>query len=150
GAESRSEGRSEENERTEQSPGRGAGGGVGAESRSEGRSEENERTERSPGRGAGGGVGAESRSEGRSEENERSSPRADGLGAAMTARPPRASTRSDGKRPKARAQTQGGSNDRARPSLVPTDQFESIGDDEVVEETALPEVPQLRLLVHEG
>lgn len=66
----------------------------------------------------------------------------------MTARPPRASTK--GGRAKPRAATHGGK----RPaSLLPTDQFERIADDDVVgviELGELPEVPQLRLLVLEA
>jgi AmiR/NasT family two-component response regulator len=86
----------------------------------------------------------------------------------MSGRPPRASTRGDGKRAKSRGMTQGDRAERvdrgvdrgverperlAKPraaSLSPTDQFERISDDEVVEETEVPEVPQLRLLVIEG
>jgi hypothetical protein len=67
----------------------------------------------------------------------------------MTARPPRATTKGEGRRPKPRGQTQG---ERARrpASLLPTDQFERIADDDVVEVAELPEVPQLRLLVLEA
>ena len=75
----------------------------------------------------------------------------------MTARPPRASTRSDARRAKSRGQSQGERAERAekgRPaSILQTDRFERVADDdvvEVVEDTELPVVPQLRLLVHEG
>jgi hypothetical protein len=71
----------------------------------------------------------------------------------MTTRPPRASTKGDGKRPKARGATQGDRPDkpdkRRSPSVVPTDPFERIAD-EVVEDTARAEIPQLRMLVLEG
>ncbi len=71
----------------------------------------------------------------------------------MSQRPPRASTKGgDGKRPKTRGGTHA---DRTRAQsidiqILSTDGFEKIGDDEVVEETALPEIPQLQLLVHDG
>jgi hypothetical protein len=81
----------------------------------------------------------------------------------MTTRPPRATTRSDGKRPKTRGATQGEKPDkpdkpekvdkpekRRAASIVPTDPFERIAEDAVIEETALPEVPQLRMGVLEG
>src|SRR6185503_15300872 len=81
--------------------------------------------------------------EGRSEDNERA--------ILMTARPPRASTKGDGRRSKGRAQTQGERVEKGRAaSILQTDRFERVDDDEVVEETELPVVPQLRLLVHEG
>ena len=81
----------------------------------------------------------------------------------MTARPPRASTKGDGRRPKPRGATQSDRDrveqphvdpqrlDRRRAaSVVPTDRYEAIEDDEVVEETERRDVPQLRLLVLEG
>src|SRR5262245_40844304 len=69
----------------------------------------------------------------------------------MTARPPRASTRGDARRPKGRAATQGDRADKARAtSILQTDRFMRVDDDEVLEESELPEVPQLRLLVYEG
>jgi GGDEF domain-containing protein len=69
----------------------------------------------------------------------------------MTARPPRASTRGEGKRPKSRGMTHGDKVDKRRAaSVVPTDQFERVSDDEVLEETELPEVPQLRIGVLEA
>jgi hypothetical protein len=66
----------------------------------------------------------------------------------MTARPPRASTKGD-RRSKPRAQTQGDRQVRAA-SIVQTDRFERVDDAEVVEETELPAVLQLRVLVYEG
>jgi CheY-like chemotaxis protein len=78
----------------------------------------------------------------------------------MTTRPPRAPTRSDGKRPRTRGATQAEKPDkpekpekpekRRAASIVPTDRFERIADDAVVEETALPEVPRLRMGVLES
>jgi len=78
----------------------------------------------------------------------------------MTTRPPRASTKGDGKRPKTRGSTQAEKPDRPdRPdkpskrrssSVIPTDQFERVRDEEVVEVTELPEVTQLRMLVLEA
>lgn len=73
----------------------------------------------------------------------------------MTARPPRASTKGEGRRPKTRGSTQGERpgerpDKRRAQSIVPTDRFERIDDDEVLEETELPAVPQLRLMVFEG
>jgi DNA-binding response OmpR family regulator len=78
----------------------------------------------------------------------------------MTTRPPRAPTKGDGKRPKVRGATQADKADkpdkpdkpdkRRPPSIVPTEQYERIADDAVVEETELPEVPQLRVLVFES
>src|SRR6185503_19244882 len=66
--------------------------------------------------------------EGRSEDNERT--------ILMTARPPRASTKGDGRRSKGRAQTQGDRVEKGRAaSILQTDR---------------PVVPQLRLLAHEG
>jgi two-component system, cell cycle response regulator len=67
----------------------------------------------------------------------------------MTARPPRASTKGDAKRPKGRAATHGDKVARA-PSVIPTGRFERVADDDLVEETDLSEVPQLRMLVYEG
>jgi hypothetical protein len=67
----------------------------------------------------------------------------------MTARPPRASTKGDAKRPKGRAATHGDKVVRA-PSVIQTDRFEHIADDDLLEETELPHVPQLRMLVYEG
>lgn len=69
----------------------------------------------------------------------------------MTTRSPRASTKGDGRRTRVRGQTQG---DKDRPSkraimLPGTDPFERILDDEIVESTDVPPVPQLRLLVLE-
>jgi hypothetical protein len=66
----------------------------------------------------------------------------------MTARPPRASTKGDAKRPKGRAQTQGDKVVRS-PSIIQTDRFEPI-DDDLLDELAAPEVAQLRVLVFEG
>lgn len=75
----------------------------------------------------------------------------------MTTRPPRAATKSDTRRARTRGATQGEKAEKAdKPdkrraaSIVPTDRFERISDDAVVEETALPEVPQLRMLVLES
>src|SRR5712675_706058 len=75
----------------------------------------------------------------------------------MTTRPPRASTKGDGKRPKTRGATQSDKSDKAdkrrSASIIPTDQFERIADDdvvEIVEVAELPEVAQLRVLVLEG
>jgi hypothetical protein len=78
----------------------------------------------------------------------------------MTTRPPRASTKGDGKRAKTRGATHAEKPERPEPaarpdkrrsaSVISTDQFERIADDEVVEETELPEPPQLRMLVLEG
>lgn len=80
----------------------------------------------------------------------------------MTTRPPRASTKGDGRRPRTRGATHGDKPDkpdkpgkperdkRRLPSVVPTDQFERIADDEVVEVTELPEARQLRMLVLEA
>ena len=71
----------------------------------------------------------------------------------MTTRPPRASTKGFGKRPKTRGATQGERPDkpdkRRSPSVVPTDPFERIAD-EGGEDTARAEIPQLRMLVLEG
>src|SRR5215212_7193224 len=67
----------------------------------------------------------------------------------MTARPPPASTKGDAKRPKGRAATQGDKVVRA-PSVIQTGRFERVADDDLVEETELAEVPQLRMLVYEG
>ena len=71
----------------------------------------------------------------------------------MTTRPPRASTKGDGKRPKTRGATQGERPDkpdkRRSTSVVPTDPFECIAD-EGVEDTARAEILQLRMLVLEG
>jgi hypothetical protein len=66
----------------------------------------------------------------------------------MTSRPPRASTRGEGKRARSRGATHGGG--RRAASVVPTDQFERVSDDEVLEETELPEVPQLRVGILES
>ena len=97
----------------------------------------------------------------------------------MTTRPPRATTKGgDGRRTRPRGATQGGKPDRPdrperpdpsdrperpdrleredplrSPSVVPTDQFVRVSDDEIVEivEVAdLPEVPRLRMLVLES
>jgi hypothetical protein len=71
----------------------------------------------------------------------------------MTARPPRASTKADGRRVRARGATHG---DKERaikpraPSLTATDEFERVLDDAIVESTVVPEPAQLRLLVLEG
>lgn len=70
----------------------------------------------------------------------------------MTARPPRASTKGDAKRPKGRAQTQGDKVVRS-PSVIQTGRFEQLVDDDLLEEveaSEAAEVPQLRLLVYEG
>jgi AmiR/NasT family two-component response regulator len=72
----------------------------------------------------------------------------------MTARPPRASTKGDAKRGRPRGATQG---DGAAPRLAkprgssvsPTDRFERITDDEVVEVSELPTLRQLRVAVLE-
>lgn len=75
----------------------------------------------------------------------------------MTTRPPRAPTKGDGKRPKPRGATQGDKPEkparpdkRRSPSVVPTDRFERVTDDEVIAQTARPAVPQLRMLVLEA
>ena len=72
----------------------------------------------------------------------------------MTARPPRASTKGEAKRPKARGATGSEKAERAdkrrAASVVQTDQYERILDDEVVEVTELPAVPRLRMLVLES
>jgi hypothetical protein len=73
----------------------------------------------------------------------------------MTARPPRASTRGEGKRAKSRGMTQGErpgdrADRRRQASLPSTDPFERVDDAEVVEVTELPEVPRLRVLVLEA
>jgi hypothetical protein len=77
----------------------------------------------------------------------------------MTARPPRASTKGEGKGEGKRARTRGSTHsDRDRDkrraaSVVPTDRYERIGDDEILEvaelasETGAP--PRLRMLVLE-
>lgn len=68
----------------------------------------------------------------------------------MSARPPRASTRSDGKaeraagKPVKRARTRGATQserDDRRPTGVPTDRYERIADDDVLEVTDLPDGP---------
>ncbi|HEY0189607.1 MAG TPA: hypothetical protein VGC42_00700 [Kofleriaceae bacterium] len=65
----------------------------------------------------------------------------------MTAKPPRASTRSDASKKPRRAATQGGSKLRAA-SVVPTDQYVKITDDEIVDvldatHRALPALPPM-------
>jgi len=71
----------------------------------------------------------------------------------MTARPPRAATKGDAKRAKPRGATQGERAERGElrrsPSVIPTDRFERITDDEVVEVTELPTVPRMRTAVLE-
>jgi CheY-like chemotaxis protein len=90
----------------------------------------------------------------------------------VTARPPRASTKSEGRgeakpgakaeakparRARTRGATQGEREDTARraPSVVPTDRYERIGDDDVLEVVDLPApepggAPRLRMLVLEA
>jgi len=84
----------------------------------------------------------------------------------MTARPPRASTKSDAKgspgKVSKRARTRGASQaerDERRPTGVPTDRYERIADDDVLEVTELPAPPapptpaiaaRLRMLVFES
>jgi len=75
----------------------------------------------------------------------------------MTTRPPRAPTKGDGKRPKLRGSTHAEKSERPeRPdrrraaSVVPTDRFERVVVDEVIETTQPSGVPQLRMLVLEG
>jgi len=76
----------------------------------------------------------------------------------MTARPPRASTKGDTRRGKPRGATQSERDKADKPrsaSVVPTDRYERIGDDDVLEVTELPgpaelrAPPRLRLLVLE-
>jgi len=69
----------------------------------------------------------------------------------MTSRPPRASTKGDGRRAKTRGATHG---ERERPSkrastLGATDEFERIVEEAIVEVAELPAIPQLRMLVLE-
>jgi hypothetical protein len=82
----------------------------------------------------------------------------------MTARPPRASTKSDGKtergagkpkRARTRGATQSERDDGPAPSVLSTDRYERIGDDDVLEVQELPAAPdpavaaRLRMLVLE-
>jgi hypothetical protein len=80
----------------------------------------------------------------------------------MTARPPRASTKSDARAPgkPRRARTRGATqserdDERPAPSVLSTDRYERIGDDDVLEVTELPAPPspavaaRLRMLVLE-
>lgn len=69
----------------------------------------------------------------------------------MTTRSPRASTKSDGRRTRVRGQTHGDKDRQSKRAIVlpGTDPFERILDDEIVESTDVPVVPQLRLLVLE-
>ncbi|MEO7735199.1 MAG: hypothetical protein ABIY55_29865 [Kofleriaceae bacterium] len=69
----------------------------------------------------------------------------------MTTRSPRASTKGDGRRARVRGATHGDKDRQSKRAiqLPGTDPFERILDDEIVESTDVPSVPQLRLLVLE-